>query len=66
MSSAEFLSLTGMTAQDITDMETAVVQLIDDVVAQAQLIAAYDYTSLTTAQQEEVMNLVYLFMNFGN
>lgn len=61
MSTAEFLEANNLTIDDVNAMQTEVEGMIDDVLAQCAVIAAYDYKTLTTDQQTQVQNLFDLF-----
>ena len=66
MANADFLTLSGMTLQQVTDLETALVGAIDDVIAQAGTVGAYDADTLTTEQMDAINNFMMIIPNaFG-
>ncbi|MCK7479226.1 MAG: hypothetical protein M0C28_19055 [Candidatus Moduliflexus flocculans] len=66
MANADFLSLSGMTLQQVTDMETALVGAIDDVIAQAATVGGYDADTLTEAQMTAINEFMSIIPNaFG-
>ncbi len=66
MANADFLTLSGMTLQQVTDLETALVGAIDDVIAQAGTVGAYDADTLTTEQMDAINDFMMIIPNaFG-
>ncbi|MDP3131068.1 MAG: hypothetical protein Q8N15_07050, partial [Bacillota bacterium] len=66
MANADFLTVTGMTLQQVNDMETALVGAIDDVIAQAGTVGAYDADTLTVAQMDAINEFMSIIPNaFG-
>jgi len=66
MANADFLTLSGMTLQQINDMETTLVGAIDDVIAQAGTVGGYDADTLTVGQMEAIDEFMSIIPNaFG-
>ena len=66
MANADFLSLSGMTLQQVNDLETALVGAIDDVIAQAGTVGAYDADTLTVGQMDAINEFMSIIPNaFG-
>lgn len=61
MSTAEFLEANNLVLADVTAMQADVEGMIDDVLAQCAVIAAYDYKTLTAGQKTDVDDFFALF-----
>ncbi|MFA5006200.1 MAG: hypothetical protein WC509_01845 [Candidatus Izemoplasmatales bacterium] len=63
MSTADFLALSGKTIDEVNDMEAAIVAMIDDLVAQAAVIADYNESALTADQKTEIQDFIAIIQN---
>ena len=68
LKNAVIMDLHGMSLNDLNNLKTMLLDTLDDIFAEVHIVADYDFTNLTTAQEtriQELMEMIQGLLMFG-